>query len=174
MYLAVYLYIYIYIYTPVYKYVYGHGCGPVVTALLFAGRAGSSLTAEIGLMKATEQLSSFEMMGVDPLRRVIAPRFIAGVICLPLLSLIFSATGIVGGLVGAFLGLQKLPESMVSKTLSFDCEHIQIRNNKPLGILRPALFNQKTRLIPSIQALIKLRAKPNDKLKITEKEVKEF
>ena len=81
---------------------------------------------------------------------------------------------IVGGLVGAFLGLQKLPESMVSKTLSFDCEHIQIRNNKPLGILRPALFNQKTRLIPSIQALIKLRAKPNDKLKITQKEVKEF
>ncbi|TYL48064.1 lipid asymmetry maintenance ABC transporter permease subunit MlaE [Marinomonas sp. IMCC 4694] len=73
--------------------------GPVVTALLFAGRAGSSLTAEIGLMKATEQLSSFEMMGVDPLRRVIAPRFIAGVICLPLLSLIFSATGIIGGLV---------------------------------------------------------------------------
>lgn len=73
--------------------------GPVVTALLFAGRAGSSLTAEIGLMKATEQLSSFEVMGVDPLRRVIAPRFIAGVICLPLLSLIFSATGIIGGLV---------------------------------------------------------------------------
>lgn len=72
---------------------------PVVTALLFAGRAGSSLTAEIGLMKATEQLSSFEMMGVDPLRRVIAPRFIAGVICLPLLSIIFSATGIIGGLV---------------------------------------------------------------------------
>ncbi|MCV2403056.1 lipid asymmetry maintenance ABC transporter permease subunit MlaE [Marinomonas sp. C2222] len=72
---------------------------PVVTALLFAGRAGSSLTAEIGLMKATEQLSSFEMMGVDPLRRVIAPRFIAGVICLPLLSVIFAATGILGGLV---------------------------------------------------------------------------
>ncbi|AEF55011.1 lipid asymmetry maintenance ABC transporter permease subunit MlaE [Marinomonas posidonica] len=72
---------------------------PVVTALLFAGRAGSSLTAEIGLMKATEQLSSYEMMGVDPLRRIIAPRFIAGVICLPLLSIIFSATGIIGGLV---------------------------------------------------------------------------
>lgn len=70
---------------------------PVVTALLFAGRAGSSLTAEIGLMKTTEQLSSYEMMGVDPLRRVIAPRFIAGVICLPLLSLIFSAAGILGG-----------------------------------------------------------------------------
>ncbi|MEO9654758.1 lipid asymmetry maintenance ABC transporter permease subunit MlaE [Marinomonas sp.] len=72
--------------------------GPVVTALLFAGRAGSSLTAEIGLMKATEQLSSYEMMGVDPLRRVIAPRFIAGVICMPILSLIFSAVGIIGGL----------------------------------------------------------------------------
>lgn len=72
---------------------------PVVTALLFAGRAGSSLTAEIGLMKATEQLSSYEMMGVDPLRRIIAPRFLAGVICLPLLSIIFSATGIIGGLV---------------------------------------------------------------------------
>ncbi|GAB3476257.1 lipid asymmetry maintenance ABC transporter permease subunit MlaE [Marinomonas epiphytica] len=72
--------------------------GPVVTALLFAGRAGSSLTAEIGLMKATEQLSSYEMMGVDPLRRVVAPRFIAGVICLPLLSLIFTAVGIIGGL----------------------------------------------------------------------------
>ncbi|MEL0635741.1 MULTISPECIES: lipid asymmetry maintenance ABC transporter permease subunit MlaE [Marinomonas] len=72
--------------------------GPVVTALLFAGRAGSSLTAEIGLMKATEQLSSYEMMGVDPLRRVIAPRFIAGVICLPLLSMVFSAAGIIGGL----------------------------------------------------------------------------
>lgn len=70
---------------------------PVVTALLFAGRAGSSLTAEIGLLKTTEQLSSYEMMGVDPLRRIIAPRFIAGVICLPLLSLIFSAAGILGG-----------------------------------------------------------------------------
>ena len=72
--------------------------GPVVTALLFAGRAGSSLTAEIGLMKATEQLSSYEMMGVDPLRRVIAPRFIAGVISLPLLSFVFSAAGIIGGM----------------------------------------------------------------------------
>ncbi|TDO99890.1 lipid asymmetry maintenance ABC transporter permease subunit MlaE [Marinomonas balearica] len=72
--------------------------GPVVTALLFAGRAGSALTAEIGLMKATEQLSSYEMMGVDPLRRVIAPRFLAGMICMPLLCLIFSATGILGGM----------------------------------------------------------------------------
>ncbi|WP_413111140.1 lipid asymmetry maintenance ABC transporter permease subunit MlaE [Thaumasiovibrio sp. DFM-14] len=70
--------------------------GPVVTALLFAGRAGSALTAEIGLMKATEQLSSLEMMAVDPLRRVIAPRFWAGVIAMPLLSVIFIAVGIYG------------------------------------------------------------------------------
>lgn len=71
--------------------------GPVVTALLFAGRAGSALTAEIGLMKATEQLSSLEMMAVDPLRRVIAPRFWAGFISMPILAVIFSAVGIYGG-----------------------------------------------------------------------------
>ena len=70
--------------------------GPVVTALLFAGRAGSALTAEIGLMKATEQLSSLEMMAVDPLKRIIAPRFWAGMISMPLLALIFSAVGILG------------------------------------------------------------------------------
>ncbi|WP_240207528.1 lipid asymmetry maintenance ABC transporter permease subunit MlaE [Vibrio sp. CyArs1] len=71
--------------------------GPVVTALLFAGRAGSALTAEIGLMKATEQLSSMEMMAVDPLKRVISPRFWAGVISMPLLAMIFMAIGIWGG-----------------------------------------------------------------------------
>ncbi len=73
--------------------------GPVVTALLFAGRAGSALTAEIGLMKATEQLSSMEMIGVDPLRRIVAPRLLAGFIAMPLLALIFSAVGIWGGMV---------------------------------------------------------------------------
>lgn len=71
--------------------------GPVVTALLFAGRAGSALTAEIGLMKATEQLSSLEMMAVDPLRRVIAPRFWAGIVAMPILAVIFTAIGIWGG-----------------------------------------------------------------------------
>jgi phospholipid/cholesterol/gamma-HCH transport system permease protein len=71
--------------------------GPVVTALLFAGRAGSALTAEIGLMKATEQLSSLEMIGVDPLKYVIAPRFWAGFICMPLLAMIFCVVGIWGG-----------------------------------------------------------------------------
>lgn len=78
--------------------------GPVVTALLFAGRAGSALTAEIGLMKATEQLAGMEMMAVNPVMRVIAPRFLAGVISMPLLAAMFSAIGIMGGhLVGVGL-----------------------------------------------------------------------
>ncbi|PCI41602.1 MAG: ABC transporter permease [Moraxellaceae bacterium] len=72
--------------------------GPVVSGLLFAGRAGSALAAEIGLMKATEQLASMEMIGVDPLHQVIAPRFWAGLISLPLLGMIFSAVGIFGGM----------------------------------------------------------------------------
>jgi phospholipid/cholesterol/gamma-HCH transport system permease protein len=71
--------------------------GPVVSALLFAGRAGTSLTAEIGLMKAGEQISVMEMMAVDPVQRVLAPRFWAGVITLPLLAAVFSAMGIIGG-----------------------------------------------------------------------------
>ncbi len=71
--------------------------GPVVTALLFAGRAGSALTAEIGLMVATEQLSSMEMMAVDPLWRVISPRFWAGVISMPILAMIFSVVAVYGG-----------------------------------------------------------------------------
>jgi phospholipid/cholesterol/gamma-HCH transport system permease protein len=81
--------------------------GPVVTALLFAGRAGSAVTAEIGLMKATEQLSSMEMMAVDPLQRVIAPRLWGGFISMPLLTIIFNVVAIYGAyLVGVkWLGL---------------------------------------------------------------------
>ncbi|MEW6313771.1 MAG: lipid asymmetry maintenance ABC transporter permease subunit MlaE [Pseudomonadota bacterium] len=71
--------------------------GPVVAALLFASRAGSAMTAEIGLMKATEQISAMEMMAVDPISRVVAPRFWAGVISMPLLAAMFSATGVFGG-----------------------------------------------------------------------------
>jgi phospholipid/cholesterol/gamma-HCH transport system permease protein len=71
--------------------------GPVVTALLFAGRAGTSLTAEIGLMKSGEQLAAMEMMAVDPIQRVLAPRFWAGLIVMPLLAAVFSAVGIIGG-----------------------------------------------------------------------------
>ena len=73
--------------------------GPVVTALLFAGRAGTSLTAEIGLMKAGEQLTAMEMMAVDPLKVIVAPRFWAGIIAMPALAAIFSAVGIFGGYV---------------------------------------------------------------------------
>ncbi|HSI43244.1 MAG TPA: lipid asymmetry maintenance ABC transporter permease subunit MlaE [Methylotenera sp.] len=71
--------------------------GPVVTALLFAGRAGTAITAEIGLMKATEQLSAMEMMAVSPIARVVAPRFWAGVISMPILASLFSMVGILGG-----------------------------------------------------------------------------
>lgn len=81
--------------------------GPVVSALLFAGRAGSALTAEIGLMQATEQISVMEIMAVDPIKRVIAPRLMAGFLAMPLLATIFSAVGILGGyLIGVeFLGV---------------------------------------------------------------------
>ena len=83
---------------------------PVVTALLFAGRAGTSLTAEIGLMKAGEQIAALELMAIDPRQRVLAPRFIAGVIAMPLLAILFSAIGILGawlvavGLIGIDAG----------------------------------------------------------------------
>jgi len=78
--------------------------GPVVAGLLFASRAGSAITAEIGLMKATEQLSAMEMMAVDPIARVVAPRFWGGVISMPLLAALFSAMGVFGGyLVGVVL-----------------------------------------------------------------------
>ena len=71
--------------------------GPVITALLFAGRAGTSLTAEIGLMRAGEQLSAMEMMAVDPVRRILVPRFWGGVVAMPVLAAVFSAVGVVGG-----------------------------------------------------------------------------
>ena len=79
--------------------------GPVVAGLLFAGRAGSALTAEIGLMKATEQISAMEMMGVDPLKRIITPRLWAGFIAMPILALLFSLVGIWGG---AYVGINML------------------------------------------------------------------
>jgi phospholipid/cholesterol/gamma-HCH transport system permease protein len=81
--------------------------GPVVTSLLFAGRAGTSITAEIGLMRATDQLDAMEMMAVDPMAYVVAPRFIAGIIAMPILACVFNAMGILGAhMVGvAWLGL---------------------------------------------------------------------
>ena len=77
--------------------------GPVVTALLFAGRAGTSLTAEIGLMKAGEQLAAMELMAIDPRSRVLAPRFLGGIVAMPLLAALFSAVGIVGAYVVAVM-----------------------------------------------------------------------
>lgn len=110
--------------------------GPVVTALLFAGRAGSALTAEIGLMKTTEQLDSLEMMGVDPLFRIIWPRFWAGCISMPILNLVFSATAILGGyLVGVdWLGVDNGAFwSNMQSNVSF---HIDVLN----GIIKSAVF----------------------------------
>ncbi len=110
--------------------------GPVVTALLFAGRAGSALTAEIGLMKATEQLSSLEMMAVDPLRRIISPRFWAGVISMPMLALIFSAVGILGGhLVGVeWLGVDSGSYwSIMQSTVEWDKDVIN-------GVIKSIVF----------------------------------
>ena len=77
--------------------------GPVVTGLLFAGRAGTSLTAEIGLMKAGEQIAAMEMMAIDPKSRVLAPRFLAGIVSMPILAILFSTIGILGAYVVAVL-----------------------------------------------------------------------
>ncbi|MFZ2651480.1 MAG: lipid asymmetry maintenance ABC transporter permease subunit MlaE [Burkholderiaceae bacterium] len=77
--------------------------GPVVTALLFAGRAGTSLTAEIGLMKAGEQIAAMEMMAIDPKSRVLAPRFLGGIVSMPILAVLFSAVGILGAYIVAVL-----------------------------------------------------------------------
>ena len=77
--------------------------GPVVTALLFAGRAGTSLTAEIGLMNAGEQLAALELMAIDPKQRVLAPRLVAGIVSMPILAVLFSAIGILGAWVVAVL-----------------------------------------------------------------------
>ncbi len=77
--------------------------GPVVTGLLFAGRAGTSLTAEIGLMKAGEQIAAMELMAIDPKARVLAPRFIGGIVSMPILAILFSAVGILGAYVVAVL-----------------------------------------------------------------------
>ena len=107
--------------------------GPVVSALLFAGRAGSALTAEIGLMKATEQLSGMEMMAVDPIKRIISPRFLAGFLSMPLLAALFSAVGIIGGqMVGS--GLLGVDEgaywSQMQSNIDFQGRHYQWRYQK--------------------------------------------
>jgi phospholipid/cholesterol/gamma-HCH transport system permease protein len=109
---------------------------PVVTALLFAGRAGSALTAEIGLMKATEQLSGMEMMAVDPNKRVLAPRFLAGVIAMPLLAAIFAAVGIMGGyFVG--VGLLGVDEGAFWSQMQ---ANVDLRDDVFNGIIKSMVF----------------------------------
>lgn len=102
--------------------------GPVVTALLFVGRSGTALASEIGLMRATDQISGMQMMAVDPIRRIIVPRFLAGGISLPLLAMIFSAIGILGGYIwtvpfqgvdpGAFWGQMRANVQLVNDVLN--------------------------------------------------------
>ena len=110
--------------------------GPVVTALLFAGRAGSALTAEIGLMKATEQLSAMEMMAVDPIRRVLAPRFVAGIISMPLLAAIFSAVGVLGGY---FVGVALLGVDEGSYWSQMQA-HVDLYDDVVNGIIKSLVF----------------------------------
>lgn len=110
--------------------------GPVVSALLFAGRAGSAVTAEIGLMKATEQLSSMDMMGVDPLGRVIYPRFLAGFISLPVLALIFSAVAIYGGY---FIGVHWLGVDAGSFWSNMQAA-VDFRSDVLSGIIKSIVF----------------------------------
>ncbi len=110
--------------------------GPVVAALLFAGRAGSALTAEIGLMKATEQLSGMEMMAVDPVRRIVAPRLLAGIFALPLLAILFSAVGIGGGyFVG--VGLLGVDEGAFWSQMQ---DKVDWREDVLNGIIKSAVF----------------------------------
>jgi phospholipid/cholesterol/gamma-HCH transport system permease protein len=110
--------------------------GPVVTALLFAGRAGTSLTAEIGLMKAGEQLSAMELMAVDPKSRVLAPRFVGGIIAMPILALLFSAIGILGAYVVAVLLIGLDPGNFWSIMES----GVDVRRDLGNGIIKSIVF----------------------------------
>ena len=110
--------------------------GPVVAGLLFASRAGSAITAEIGLMKATEQISAMEMMAVDPIARVVAPRFWGGVLSMPLLAALFSAMGVFGGyLVGVqLIGVD--PGAFWSQMQAA----VDVRNDILNGVIKSVVF----------------------------------
>lgn len=110
--------------------------GPVVAALLFVGRAGSALTAEIGLMRSTEQLSGLEMMAVDPLKFIFAPRFLAVVIVLPMLTLIFIALGIIGGYLVAVGWLGVDEGAFWSQMIS----HVDWREDVVNGMIKSVVF----------------------------------
>src|SRR5882762_5304025 len=117
--------------------------GPVVAGLLFASRAGSAITAEIGLMKATEQLSAMEMMAVDPLARVVAPRFWGGVVSMPLLAALFSTLGIYG----AYLVGVKLIGIDAGAFWGNMQAAVQFREDIVNGIIKSAVFGTAVSLI---------------------------
>ena len=117
--------------------------GPVMTALLFAGRAGTALTSEIGLMRATEQLAGMEMMAVDPIRRVVVPRFLAGVISMPLLVAIFNAVGILGGY---YLGVLHMHVDQASFWNDIHAR-VDLREDFFSGILKSFVFGVACTLI---------------------------
>jgi len=117
--------------------------GPVVTALLFAGRAGTSLTAEIGLMKAGEQIAAMEVMAVDPLRRVLVPRFWAGIIAMPILAAVFSMVGIIGGWVVGVVMIGVDPGIFWSQMQS----GVDVVNDILNGVLKSVVFGFAVTLI---------------------------
>ncbi len=127
--------------------------GPVITALLFAGRAGTSLTAEIGLMRAGEQLSAMEMMAVDPVRRILAPRFWAGVIVMPLLAAVFSAVGVIGGWVVGVLMIGIDPGAFWSQMQG----GVDVWNDVGNGVLKSVVFGVTVTFVALLQGFV---AKP--------------
>ena len=127
--------------------------GPVVTALLFAGRAGTSLTAEIGLMKAGEQLSAMEMMAVDPIQRIIAPRFWGGAIVVPLLTAVFNAVGILGGWVVSVLMIGVDPGAFWSQMQG----GVDVWADLGNGVLKSGVFGVTVTFVALLQGYV---AKP--------------
>ena len=117
--------------------------GPVITALLYAGRSGTALASEIGLMRATEQLSAMEMMAVDPVRRVIAPRFAGGIIAVPLLALIFSMFGILGAWLIAVPKMGMYPNVFWGQMLSSVSFYSDLIN----GVIKSVVFGLTVNLI---------------------------
>lgn len=117
--------------------------GPVVTALLFAGRAGTSLTAEIGLMKAGEQLSAMEVMAVDPMRRVLVPRLWGGIIAMPILAAVFSMVGILGGWVVGVLMIGVDPGAFWSQMQN----GVDVWNDVLNGVIKSLVFGVTVTLV---------------------------
>jgi phospholipid/cholesterol/gamma-HCH transport system permease protein len=126
--------------------------GPVLSALLFASRAGSAMTAEIGLMKATEQIDAMELMAVNPIARVVAPRFWAGVISMPLLSALFSAMGVFGGYVVGVVLIGVDEGSFWSQMQSA----VDFRDDIINGVIKSFVFGVTVTVVESSLAILML------------------